>query len=106
MQARVRGAAGSQVLQGLLCLLRVAVVPVGAGPLAEGLLAVRAPLSGGQALLVPGEEAKPAGEGGRERPPSGHGASNAVRAGHRAANAGGGKPRRGRKELVGPRVRG
>lgn len=49
------------MLQGFLSLLCVPVVPLGVGPLAEGLVDVHAPLRGGQALLVPGEEAKPFG---------------------------------------------
>ena len=45
-----RGGSWSQVLQGLLSLLRVTVIAVAAGPLAEGLI--------GQMLLISGEEAK------------------------------------------------
>lgn len=71
----------SQVLQGFLSLLRVAVVAVGVGPLATGLLDVHDPLRVGQTLLVAGEEAKPSGRKERsERPPLG-----AARSGFRGA---------------------
>lgn len=60
------------MLQGFLSLLRVAVVAVGVGPLATGLLDVHDPLRVGQTLLVAGEEAKPSGRKERsERPPLG-----------------------------------
>lgn len=51
----------SQVLQGFLSLLCVHIISVGICPLAKGLMDVRGSLRVGQALLVPGEKAKPFG---------------------------------------------
>lgn len=53
----------SQVLQGFLSLLCVPVISVSVCPLAKGLMDVRGSLRVGQALLVPGEKAKPFGRG-------------------------------------------
>lgn len=65
VRSQGRGGPRSQVLQGFLALLRVTVIAVGVGPLAEGLLDVRVPLRVSQTPLISGEEAKPSG--GKER---------------------------------------
>lgn len=57
------GGAQSQVLQGFLSLLCVPVISVSVCPLAKGLMDVCGSLRVGQALLVPGEKAKPFGRG-------------------------------------------
>lgn len=53
-----RGESRSQVLQGLLSLLRVTVIAVAVGPLAKGLVDAHVSLRVGQTLLISGEEAK------------------------------------------------
>lgn len=63
-RSKDRGGSRSQVLQGLLSLLRVTVITVAVGPLAEGLVDAHVSLRVGQTLLISGEEAKPLG---RER---------------------------------------
>lgn len=52
----------SQVLQGFLSLLCVSVISLGNCPLAKGLMDMCGSLCVGQALLVPGEKAKPFGK--------------------------------------------
>lgn len=53
-----RGESRSQVLQGLLSLLRVTIIAVAVGPLAKGLVDAHVSLRVGQTLLISGEEAK------------------------------------------------
>lgn len=65
-RSKDRGGLRSQVLQGLLSLLRVTVITVAVGPLAEGLVDAHVSLRVGQTLLISGEEAKPLGRGRRK----------------------------------------
>lgn len=68
-QVEDRGESRSQVLQGLLSLLRVTVIAVAVGPLAK-VVDAHVSLRVGQTLLISGEEAKPLeGKDGIERLP-------------------------------------